>query len=570
MKPALSRREFIKKSAVVAGAGLSLPLLPSCVGTAAARTTTTPSGRTIAAGPFQPTWESLAQGYKCPDWFRNAKFGIWAHWSAQCVPEQGDWYARQMYIQGHPQYAHHLQAYGHPTKAGFMEIDNLWKAERWEPEQLIALYKRAGAKYFFALANHHDNFDNYNSRHHAWNSVNVGPKKDLVGIWAKTAREAGLRFGVTNHSAHSWHWFQTAYGYDAEGALAGQRYDAFKLTKADGKGLWWDGLDPQELYNGPSLVIPDGITSIKAANDWHTANDRVWNEAAPAQNPAFTERWFLRCQDLMDQYQPDVVYFDNNELPLGQAGLDVAAHFYNANLQRNGDRLDVILNGKKMTDAHRPALVEDIERGVATGIRPDPWQTDTCIGNWHYQRSLFEQHKYKTPGQVVQMLVDIVSKNGNLMLNIPVRGDGSIDSDEVACVEGIAAWMAVNGEGIFGTRPWKVYGEGPSVSGPVAAGQFGGARDVRPYVAGDIRFTAKGDSLFAFLLAWPSSGSTTIASLASNSPHIAGRKVADVTLLGYSGKLQWSQTGEGLTVKLPAQAPSENACTLRITGVTEA
>jgi alpha-L-fucosidase len=570
MKPSLSRREFIKKSAVVAGAGLSLPLLPSCVGTAASRTMTAPSGRTIAAGPFQPTWESLAAGYKCPDWFRNAKFGIWAHWSAQCVPEQGDWYARQMYIQGHPQYAHHLQAYGHPTKAGFMEIDNLWKAERWEPEQLIALYKKAGAKYFFALANHHDNFDNYNSRHHAWNSVNVGPKKDLVGIWAKTAREAGLRFGVTNHSAHSWHWFQTAYGYDAEGALAGQRYDAFKLTKADGKGLWWDGLDPQELYNGPSLVIPDGITSIKAANDWHTANDRVWNEAAPAQNPAFTERWFLRCQDLMDQYRPDVVYFDNNELPLGQAGLDVAAHFYNANLQRNGDRLDVILNGKKMTDAHRPALVEDIERGVATGIRPDPWQTDTCIGNWHYQRSLFEQHKYKTPGQVVQMLIDIVSKNGNLMLNIPVRGDGSIDSDEVACVEGIAAWMAVNGEGIFGTRPWKVYGEGPSVSGPVAAGQFGGARDVRPYVAGDIRFTAKGDSLYAFLMAWPETGSIMIRSLASGSPHFAGRRITEAKILGYNGSFQSLQTNDGLTVLLPASAPSPYASVLRIKSVAGA
>ncbi len=570
MKPSLSRREFIKKSAVAAGAGLSLPLLPSCLSTAAARTMTVPSGRTIAAGPFQPTWESLAQGYKCPDWFRDAKFGIWAHWSAQCVPEQGDWYARQMYTQGHPQYAHHLQTYGHPTKFGFMEIDNLWKAERWEPEQLISLYKRAGSKYFFALANHHDNFDNYNSKHHAWNSVNVGPKKDLVGIWAKTARAAGLRFGVTNHSAHSWHWFQTAYGYDAEGALAGQRYDAFNLAKADGKGLWWEGLDPQELYNGRSLVIPDGITSIKAANDWHAANDRVWNEAAPAQNPAFTERWFLRCQDLMDQYQPDVVYFDNNELPLGQAGLDVAAHFYNANLQRNGDRLDVILNGKKVADARRPALVEDIERGVATGIRPDPWQTDTCIGNWHYQRSLFEQHKYKTPGQVVQMLVDIVSKNGNLMLNIPVRGDGSIDSDEVACVEGIASWMAVNGEGIFATRPWKIYGEGPSVTGPVAAGQFGGARDVRPYVAGDMRFTGKGDSLYAFLMAWPASGSTTITSLATSLPHIAGRKVADVTLLGYGGKLQWSQNDQGLTVKLPAQAPSEHACTLRIKGVTGA
>src|SRR5580698_5698376 len=146
----------------------------------------------LAPGPFRPTWESLAQGYRCPEWFRDAKFGIWAHWSAQCVPEQGDWYARRMYLQGDADYAYHVKTYGHPSKFGFMEIDNLWKAERWDPERLIGLYQRAGAKYFFALANHHDNFDNFNSAHHAWNSVNVGPKRDLVGGWARAARAHGM------------------------------------------------------------------------------------------------------------------------------------------------------------------------------------------------------------------------------------------------------------------------------------------------------------------------------------------------------------------------------------------
>jgi alpha-L-fucosidase len=169
--------------------------------------------------------------------------GSGPHWSAQCVPEQGDWYGRIMYMQGSPQYEYHLKTYGHPSKFGFMEIDNLWKAERWEPEKLMALYKRAGAKYFFALANHHDNFDTYDSKYHAWNSVNIGPKKDIIGTWAKVARAEGLRFGVSNHSAHAWHWFQVAYGYDAEGPLAGARYDAARLTKADCKGKWWEGLD---------------------------------------------------------------------------------------------------------------------------------------------------------------------------------------------------------------------------------------------------------------------------------------------------------------------------------------
>ena len=348
---------------------------------------------TSAAGKtFQPTWESLERNYRCPDWFRDAKFGIWAHWSAQCVPEQGDWYARNMYIQGTPQYDHHLKTYGHPSKSGFMEIDHLWKAEHWDPEKLMNLYKRAGAKYFVALANHHDNFDCYNSKYHAWNSVNVGPKKDIVGIWAKVARENGLRFGVSNHSAHAWHWFQTAYGYDGEGAEAGVRYDAAMLTKTDGKGKWWEGLDPQDLYTGPNMKIPDGLKSIKAVNDWHEKNDRVWTEEPPANNPAFVENWFLRCQDLMDTYHPDLVYFDDYGLPLGQAGLDVTADYYNASLQWNKNNLEAVVTAKQLSPEQSKGVVQDYERGFCDTIQAEPWQTCTCIGSWHYSREIAEKN----------------------------------------------------------------------------------------------------------------------------------------------------------------------------------
>lgn len=568
MKTPFSRRTFLKASGLVAGAGLTAPLWQSG---ALASDMSAPIGaakRAIAHGPFQPTWDSLTRSYRCPEWFRDAKFGIWAHWSAQCVPEQGDWYARRMYLQGDPVYDYHVKTYGHPSLFGFMEIDNLWKAERWEPEKLMALYKRAGAKYFFGLANHHDNFDAYNSKYHAWNSVNVGPKKDIIGTWAKVARAHGLRFGVSNHSAHSWHWFQPAYGYDGEGPLAGVRYDAARLTKADGKGKWWEGLDPQDLYTGPNIKIPAGITSIKALNDWHNENDRVWNENPPPMNPAFTETWFLRCQDLVDKYRPDVLYFDNTELPLGQAGLDLVAHYYNANIARNKGRLDVVVNAKHMKPQHVAAVVEDIERGVATGIRPEPWQTDTCIGEWHYSRAVAEQNKYKTVDQVVDMLLDIVSKNGNLMLSVPVRGDGAIDEHEVAFLEGLANWMDVNGEGIFGSRPWKIYGEGPSTVEKPETGAFGGARDVRskPYTSEDIRFTTKGGALYAFLLGVPGEPRAVIKSLATNSPQTSGRKVTDVSLLGYREKLEWSQDEQGLIVKLPEKAPSQYAIGLRIKG----
>jgi alpha-L-fucosidase len=523
----------------------------------------TPAGHRIARGPFEPTWESLEKNYQCPEWFRDAKFGIWAHWSAQCVPEQGDWYARHMYIKGTPDYEYHVKTYGHPSKFGFMEIDHLWKADKWDPEKLMALYKRAGAKYFVALANHHDNFDAYNSKYHAWNSVNVGPKKDIVGTWARIARENGLRFGVSNHSAHSWHWFQTAYGYDGEGPLAGVRYDAFTLTKADGKGKWWEGLDPQELYAGPNIVMPDGIRGAKAVADWHEKNDRPWTEKPPATNPEFTERWFLRCQDLVDKYHPDLLYFDNiGELPLGQAGLDIVAHYYNANLRANGGKLEAVVNVKGIEEARRRAVVEDYERGSSGVIQPVPWQTDTCIGDWHYNRSLYERHRYKSVGQVVRMLVDVVSKNGNLLLSIPVRGDGTIDEDEVAFLEGMAKWMDMNGEAIFGTRPWKIYGEGPARG---AGGMFNENRTT--YGAKDIRFTTKGDTLYAFLLGWPSDGNAVIKSLGTTSPQVAGKRISGVSLLGYAGTLEWTQDEQGLAVRMPAQKPCEHAFVLKITGL---
>jgi alpha-L-fucosidase len=512
----------------------------------------------IAQGPFQPTWESLKQ-YKAPDWFRDAKFGLWAHWTAQCVPEQGDWYARQMYIQGHPQYKYHVETYGHPSKFGFMEIDNLWKAESWEPEALMDLYVKAGARYFVALANHHDNFDCYDSTHHAWNSTRVGPKKDIVGTWSKMARSRGLRFGVTNHSAHSWHWFQTAYGYDPEGPLAGVRYDGW-LTKEQGKGKWWDGLDPQELYTGPNMPMPKGIDSIKAANDWHAQNDRKWTEQPPANNPEFVNRWFLRCQELVDKYDPDLLYFDNTELPLGQAGLDIAAHYYNANIKRRGGKLEAVLNSKGLSPDHVGTMVLDIERGRANRILPAAWQTDTCIGDWHYRRALFEQHRYKTADTVIKMLVDIVSKNGNLLLNIPLRGSGAIDEDERKVLDGIASWMPANGEAIFGTRPFSVFGEGaPDVA---STGNFN-ERMTRPYTAEDIRFTTKGDTLYAIALAWPANGKLTVRTLAKGNAALP-REVARVELLGVTGPLQFTRDTSGLTVTVPEQKPNDYAYAFKI------
>ena len=539
----VTRRQF----AALAGAALGgCSGLPGWIGGSPAR--------------FGASWESLASNYRAPEWFRDAKLGIWAHWSAQCQPEQGDWYARRMYIQGERQYDHHLRTYGHPSQSGFMEIDNLWKAERWDPEALMQRYVATGAKYFVALANHHDNFDNYNSRHHAWNSVNVGPKKDIIGTWARVARNHGLRFGVTNHSAHAWHWFQVAYGYDAEGPLAGARYDAYRLKRSDGVGKWWEGLDPQELYCGPSLVVPDGIKSVADMNTWHKDHDRVWNENPPTQNPEFVRRWTLRCLDLLDSYRPDLIYFDNEGLPLGQAGLDVAAHYYNANMAWNGGKLEAVINGKKLPAEHRGAIVEDVERGLRDDIVPTPWQTDTCIGDWHYDRAIYNEHRYKTVSWVVQALCDIVSKNGNLLLNIPLRGDGTIDSDEERFLDGLSAWTKINGEAIFATRPWKIYGEGP----PHVMGSGFNEKNQK-FTSADIRFTQKSGVLYALVLGWPESGRVQIASLAEGAQHAQGA-IGQVELLGSPGALTFRRDATGLLVTLPENRSGDSAYALKIRG----
>ena len=206
---------------------------------------------------------------------------------------------------------HHLEHYGHPSRTGFIDIIGKWKAEHWDPAYLLDRYRKAGARYFMAMACHHDNLDLFDSRHHAWNSLRVGPKRDIVGTWEKLVRQTDLKFAVSNHSSHAWHWWQTAYGYDAEGPMRGRRYDAYWLRAKDGRGTFWDGLDPQELYTGPTYVPPDGLTSDEAMNAWHDARDGQWLEDVPPQPAGVRRQMAARQMDLVEKYRPDMVYFDD-------------------------------------------------------------------------------------------------------------------------------------------------------------------------------------------------------------------------------------------------------------------
>ena len=496
----------------------------------------------IAEGPFKPDWNSLTN-YQCPEWFRDAKFGIWAHWGPQCEPEHGDWYARNMYVPGQSDWKTHRVEYGHQSTNGFKDVIHQWQAANFDPDKLLAFYKENGAKYFMALANHHDNLDLFDSKYQPWNSVAVGPHKDLVGGWAKAARKNGLRFAVSVHAGRAWSWYEPAQGADPSGPLAGVPYDG-KLTKADGKGQWWDGLDPQELY---------------AQN--HPKGAKV--------DAAYCQKFFQRTKQLWDDYRPDMIYFDDGVMPIRQGGeeygLNLYAHFYNSSLQWHGQN-EAVVNAKGLNPMQRRALVYDIERGKASEILPQPWQTDTCIGSWHYDQAIFQRHGYKSAASVIRMLVDIVSKNGNLMLNVPLQRDGQPDSDEIEVVKGIGAWLKVNGEAIYATRPWKCHGEGPSLTSGSETNRFGGVKDVssKPFTAEDIRFTQSkdGQTLYAIVLEIPADGKVTVKLLPTGSPNWSG-DVGSVSLLG-GGKLKFNRDETGLHVTLPEKLSSATALALKI------
>ena len=503
----------------------------------------------IATGKFEPTWESLSQ-YKVPDWFRNAKFGIWAHWGPQCQAEMGDWYGRGMYSEGGWQYNWHVQNYGHPSKFGFKDVINDWEAQNWDPEKLVALYKRVGAQYFFAMANHHDNLDLWDSKYHEWNSVRVGPKKDIVTGWAKAAKNQGLPFGLSVHSTHAWTWYETSQGADTTGSLKGIPYDG-KLTKAEGKGTWWEGLDPQELY----------VQNHELSKGWSWE----WKDGVvttPSQE--YCDNFYNRTMDLINQYHPDLIYFDDTGLPLypiSDAGLKIAAHYYNTNMAAHNGKLEAVLFGKVLTEEQKKCMVWDVERGAPDKPQPDAWQTCTCIGDWHYTRGVYEQNRYKSAATVIRMLVDIVSKNGNLLLNIPVRGDGTIDDKEIAILEEIAAWMDINKESIFDTRPWKIYGEGPSIDSVNTLNGAGFNEGKVGFTEKDIRFNQKENVIYATVMGIPTE-TIMLKSLSKNAENVTIKKIE---MLGSKENLTWKLTPEALAINKPTSLPNNIAVVFKIT-----
>jgi len=481
----------------------------------------------IAKGQFDGSAQSLT-AYKIPDWFRDAKFGIWAHWGPQSAAEFGDWYARNIYIQDHPQNKYHVEHFGHPSKFGHKDICRLWKCDQFDPDHLMQLYKKAGAKYFMSMGVHHDNFDLWNSKHQPrWNAVATGPKKDVVGLWRKAAQKHGLKFAVSEHLSNSYNWLAVSHGADKTGPLAGVPYDGTDPAYAD-------------LYHPfpKDQPIPTQAMSREAPDSWKLL-------------------YFRRIQDLIDNYQPDLLYTDGG-IPFGEWGYRLVSHYHNTIARAHGGKVEGVYTSKNAKDCESGTCVLDIERGVANEIKPNPWQTDTCIGNWHYKKDL----TYKSPKIVVDMLCDIVSRNGNLMLNFPLPNSGALDPQELKVLEGITQWMAVNSEGIYGTRPWKVSG---NASAPAAAAQTGfNERNRKELSANDVLFTTKAGALYCFVMGWPER-EAIVPGLALGGSNGAGA-IRNVELLGHKGKVKFTQDAGALKVEMPAERPSDYAITLKIVG----
>ena len=468
-------------------------------------------------GPYRADWQSL-QKYDVPDWYKDAKFGIFIHWGVYSVPAFGsEWYPRNMYRPGSDEYKHHISTYGPLTKFGYKDFIPMFRAERFDPAAWARLFKEAGAKYVVPVFEHHDGFAMYDSGLSDWTAARMGPRRDVHGELAKAIRAEGLHLGASSHRVE--HNFFLDGGRQIDSDVNDPRFAAFY---------------------GPAHAWMESKQSL--LTDWTYVSN------------AYLDDWLARDAEIVRKYKPDLFYFD---WWIGQPSvrrhlMDFAAFYYNDAAARG---LVSVINYKSDAMEQHSAVL-DVERGQLNEIRPLYWQTDTSISNKSW--GFIEHDSFKPPQTIVHQLIDIVSKNGNLLVNIGPRSDGTVPEEVQSVLREIGSWLKINGEGIYGTRPWKIYGEGPT---KIVEGAFHDT-DAQPFTARDFRFTTKNDALYAFALGWPSDGEAVIRSLVAD--QIEGRKISAVSLLGSASPLSFDSQADGLHIRLPVQPPGKYAHCFRI------
>lgn len=521
----------------------------------------------ITSGPYEPTWKSIEASYPgTPEWLRDSKFGIWIHFGPQSAGESGDWYARKMYVEGTPAYENHLKNYGHPSEVGYKEVLRDWNPKKFNPKALVDIYRDAGARFLIIQGVHHDQFDMWDSKYQPWNSTRLGPKRDLIGEWEKAARKAGIRFGLTFHHEYSWWWWQTAFQSDTKGDKKGVPYDG-NLTLADGKGKWWEGLDPKYLYG---INLREYETVAEAANSrWSPPQAGIFSGHLEYAE-WYAKWWALRMMDAVDKYNPDFIYTDGtDQQPFSGSGTGtgykcdamqrVIADFYNKTLDRRG-KVDVfsIVKFRKQTNG----TVNTCETGIPENIKTDQaWIAETPVGDWFYGPNFV----YSSDA-VIRYLLEIVARDGAVGVSIPLRPDGSLDEGCVKMLKEVGEWMRINGQGIYGSSAWSVLGEGKDGKLNVLPGGFIGENQANhSFYTTDFRFTVgKDGAIYAWCMTVPKAGDKLkIVSLGSDAG-IGQKQVTSVELLGEKNKIEWKQEADGLSIIYPDSAHLKTAVGFRI------
>jgi alpha-L-fucosidase len=524
----------------------------------------------IAPGPFEPTWDSIEKNYPGdPAWLRDAKFGIWVHFGPQSAGKSGDWYARNLYKYGTDVYKNHIKNYGHPSEAGYKEVLRDWNPKKLNPADLTKIYMDAGARFLMIQGVHHDNFDLWNSHYQPWNSTRIGPKRDLIGEWAKACRADGMRFGVTFHHEYTWWWWQTAFGSDKKGPKAGIPYDG-NLTLADGKGKWWEGLDPRQLY-GIDLREYQGVTKA-AYSPWSPPPAGLFGNHME-YDKWYATQWALRMMDVVDQYDPDFIYTDGTgQQPFSgrdtgtgikaDAMQRVIADFYNRALERRGkvDTFSIVKFREKTN-----GTVTTEEFGLPGKIRNDQaWIGETPVGDWFYAPNF----TYDS-GMMIRYIIEAASRDGNAAICISLLPDGSLEEDCLKMLKEVGVWMRRNGQGIYGSHAWTRLGEGQTINGKLKmlpGGKLGKQHADFAFGSQDFRFTVgKDGSLYVFCLTVPANGTELKITSLGATANLLGKPIKKVTLLGHSGPaLKWQQTSDALIVTTPAAMPFAAAITFKI------